>query len=302
MIITDDALTKEQWCKLGKIVFGNPVHVQVRKFGNSDAARDYCRKNSGGEGDRVPGTDYFEFGEFRRTEGATGQGERNDASAVYSWMKSNLGKSRHDAMEAFEGTASFHFLATNLRWYASTMHDLEQATLKQSLVDLYEESNLRPWQKRIVHLVSPSATVPTRLIDIVVCTAGNSGKSYLTTYLSLKLGFVALSLGKRDDLLHAFVTSCPSMASVRGVVIDLPMSSEMNGIDARISVWQVAEMLKNRVVTSPKYASATFFLPQMHVVIMTNQPVPAGSFGEGRLRIHNLTNTALGWSIREELR
>merc|ERR1712224_128038 len=106
--------------------------------------------------------------------------------------------------------------------------------------------------------------------------------------------FHLLGLGKRDDLVHAFVTAYQNTSDVRGVVIDIPMSSELNGIDSRISIWQTAEMLKNRSVTSNKYASATFFLPRLHVVIMTNQPVPIGAFGANRLRIHNLEQSSLG--------
>ena len=133
--------------------------------------------------------------------------------------------------------------------------------------------------------------------------AGAWQESELSSILSTSRGFISLSLGKRDDLLHAFVQAFQSSTDVRGVVIDIPMSAELNGIDSRISIWQVAEMLKNRLVTSNKYASATFCLPRMHVVIMTNQDVPIGAFGANRLRIHHLEQTALGMiSRRVELR
>ena len=136
--------------------------------------------------------------------------------------------------------------------------------------------------------------------------AGAWQESELSSILSTSRGFISLSLGgKRDDLLHAFVQAFhKSSTDVRGVVIDIPMlSAELNGIDSRISIWQVAEMLKNRLVTSNKYASATFCLPRMHVVIMTNQDVPTDAFGANRLRIHHLEQTALGMiSRRVELR
>ena len=82
--------------------------------------------------------------------------------------------------------------------------------------------------------------------------AGAWQESELSSILSTSRGFISLSLGgKRDDLLHAFVQAFQSSTDVRGVVIDIPMlSAELNGIDSRISIWQVAEMLKNRLVTS----------------------------------------------------
>ena len=80
--------------------------------------------------------------------------------------------------------------------------------------------------------------------------AGAWQESELSSILSTSRGFISLSLGKRDDLLHAFVQAFQSSTDVRGVVIDIPMSAELNGIDSRISIRQVAEMLKNRLVTS----------------------------------------------------
>ena len=93
-------------------ICGNHVHCQVRKHGNSEAAKDYCMKDSGADGDRLEGTNPFMHGEFRYTECSKGQGERADCSAVYAWMKENVGKSFNEAMDAWEGTPSFHFLVT----------------------------------------------------------------------------------------------------------------------------------------------------------------------------------------------
>ena len=299
-------------------VCGNHVHCQVRKHGNSEAAKDYCMKDTGADGDRLEGTNPFMHGEFRYTESATKQGERADASAVYSWMKENVGKSFHAAMDAWEGTPSFHFLVSNRKWYSETMLHLEQVSLKAEIVLENDELNLHDWQKELLSILSLSAGPPDkRLIEVVVDTTGGHGKSVLTSILSTSHGFISLGLGKRDDLVHAFASAYQSSTDVRGVVIDIPMSAELNGIDSRISIWQTAgmfflfycqkltfllEMLKNRSVTSNKYASATFFLPRMHVVIMTNQPVPLGAFGANRLRIHNLEPSPLGTVRRVELR
>lgn len=218
-------------------------------------------------------------------------------------MKENVGKSFHLAMDAWEGTPSFHFLVSNRKWYSETMLHLEQVKLREEIVTEHAELNLYEWQKDLLVILSPSAGRPdSRLIEVVVDTTGGCGKSLLTSILSTSYGFISLGLGKRDDLVHAFVSAYQSTSDVRGVVIDIPMSSELNGIDSRISIWQTAEMLKNRSVTSNKYASATFFLPRLHVVIMTNQPVPIGAFGANRLRIHNLEHSALGTVRRVETR
>ena len=72
------------------------------------------------------------------------------------------------------------------------------------------------------------------------------------------------------------------------------MSAGITGHDSRISVWQAAELLKGFQLTINKYVSVTVRLPPMHVLIMTNQPVPPGVFGAERERIHDLKHTDLG--------
>ena len=129
----------------------------------------------------------------------------------------------------------------------------QQQKSRLELVAEHEELTLYGWQTDVLSILSRSAGPPDRrLIDVIVDKYGGHGKSQLSSILlSTSHGFISLSLGKRDDLLHAFVQAFhKSSTDVRGVVIDIPMSAELNGIDSRISIWQVAEMLKNRLVTS----------------------------------------------------
>ena len=303
-LIVSQPIEKAHWIKLMKHLGCENSHVQPRKHGNSQAARDYCLKNNGEPGDRAPGTEPVEEGEWRYTESATGQGERADASAVYAYLKENPDKSYMDALEDWEGTPSFHFLVANKKFYMESQLYFQQQKSRQELVAEHAELTLYGWQTDVLSILSRSAGPPDRrLIDVIVDKYGGHGKSQLSSILSTSHGFISLSLGKRDDLLHAFVQAYQSCTDVRGVVIDIPMSAVTCGTDSRISIWQVAEMLKNRLVTSNKYASATFFLPRMHVVIMTNQDVPTDAFGANRLRIHHLEQTALGMiSRRVELR
>ena len=128
----------------------------------------------------------------------------------------------------------------------------QQQKSRLELVAEHEELTLYGWQTDVLSILSRSAGPPDRrLIDVIVDKYGGHGKSQLSSILSTSHGFISLSLGKRDDLLHAFVQAFQSSTDVRGVVIDIPMlSAELNGIDSRISIRQVAEMLKNRLVTS----------------------------------------------------
>ena len=132
----------------------------------------------------------------------------------------------------------------------------QQQKSRLELVAEHEELTLYGWQTDVLSILSRSAGPPDRrLIDVIVDKYGGHGKSQLSSILSTSHGFISLSLGKRDDLLHAFVQAFhKSSTDVRGVVIDIPMlSAELNGIDSRISIWQVAEMLKNRLLVTSNF-------------------------------------------------
>ena len=104
-----------------------------------------------------------------------------------------------------------------------------QQKSRLELVAEHEELTLYGWQTDVLSILSRSAGPPDRrLIDVIVDKYGGHGKSQLSSILLLSTshGFISLSLGKRDDLLHAFVqTFHKSSTDVRGVVIDIPMLS-----------------------------------------------------------------------------
>lgn len=292
-IIAEKALSDEHWRILVRHIFGNNCHVQTRRQGNSAAARDYCSKNTGESGDRVAGTEPFEHGTFRDTETVTSQGHRSDVTELRKWMKENKTKTFQEAQDVFMGTSVLHFLTTQKQWFLTEMQEYNEEEIRAEQKAHFEGLSLRSWQQEILNMLSPSPT-RDRVIHIVVDECGNSGKSHLSSLLSISHGFKSLTLGKRDDILYAFSQSCPSFIGVRGVIIDTPMSAGTTGHDSRISVWQAAELLKGFQLVINKYASVIRSLPPLHVVIMTNQPVPPGVFGEKRARIHNLIHTDLG--------
>jgi len=294
-IIAEKALSQEHWKTFVKGIFGNHCHVQTRKHGNSGAARDYCRKDTGVAGDRIPGTEPFEYGEFRDTEVISGgQGSRSDVTELRKWMKENPEATFQKAQDTFMDTPSLHTLITQRTWFLQEMAEYSNAKIEAEQRVYFEGLSLRSWQQEILNIVSLSPTPGDRTIHVIVCESGNSGKSLLSSLLSTLHGFISLTHGKRDDILYAFKSACPNFIGVKGAIIDTPMSAGLSGHDSRISVWQAAELLKGFQLTINKYVSVTVRLPPMHVLIMTNQPVPPGVFGEDRARIHNLIHTDLG--------
>ena len=294
-IISEKALSQEHWNIFVREIFGNNCHAQTRRYGNSAAARDYCSKNTGESGDRVAGTEPFEHGTFRDTEQVSGgQGSRSDVTELRKWMKENPEATYQQAQDTFMGTSSLHTLITQKNWFLQEMNEYNSVKIKAAQKAFFEGLTLRPWQQEILNIVSRSPILGDRTIHIVVDACGNSGKSLVSSLVSTLHGMQCLGIGKRDDILYAFRQACPSFTGVRGVVIDTPMSAGTTGHDSRISVWQAAELLKGFSLCSNKYASAIVHLPPLHVLIMTNQAVPPGVFGEKRARIHELKHTDLG--------
>ena len=294
-IIAEKALTEEHWKIFVRKIFRNHCHVQTRKHGNSPAARDYCRKDTGVVGDRIAGTEPFEYGEFRDTEVVSGgQGSRSDVSELRKWMKENPEATFQKAQDTFMDTPSLHTLITQRTWFLQEMAEYSNAKIEAEQRAHFEGLSLRNWQQEILNIVSLSPTPGDRTIHVIVCESGNSGKSLLSSLLSTLHGFISLTHGKRDDILYAFKSACPNFIGVKGAIIDTPMSAGITGHDSRISVWQAAELLKGFQLTINKYVSVTVRLPPMHVLIMTNQPVPPGVFGKDRARIHTLNHTPLG--------
>ena len=295
MIIAEKALSQEHWRIFVKGIFGNHCHVQTRRQGNSASARAYCSKNTGIAGDRIPGTEPFEYGEFRDTEIVSGgQGSRSDVTELRKWMKENPEATFQKAQDAFMDTPSLHTLITQRTWFLQEMAEYSNAKIEAEQRAYFEGLSLRNWQQEICNIVSLSPTPGDRTIHVIVCESGNSGKSLLSSLLSTLHGFISLTHGKRDDILYAFKSACPNFIGVKGAIIDTPMSAGITGHDSRISVWQAAELLKGFQLTINKYVSVTVRLPPMHVLIMTNQPVPPGVFGKDRARIHTLNHTPLG--------
>lgn len=244
-IIAEKPLTKEHWKIFVRKIFGNHCHVQERRHGNSPAARDYCRKNTGAVGDRIAGTEPFEYGEFRDTEVVSGgQGSRSDVTELRKWMKENPDATFQKAQDTFMDTPSLHTLITQRTWFLQEMAEYSNAKIEAQQRTYFEGLSLRSWQQEICNIVSLSPTPGDRTIHVIVCESGNSGKTILSSLLSTLHGFISLTHGKRDDILYAFKSACPNFTGVRGAIIDTPMSAGITGHDSRISVWQAAELLK----------------------------------------------------------
>lgn len=133
------------------------------------------------------------------------------------------------------------------------------------------------WQAEIVDLLSREPD--RRTIYSVVDMAGGCGKSTFADYMARSYppgstpaprGVCVFTPGRGVDLAHL-------LEPARMFILDIPRCS------GEAIPWAFVENLKNGYVVSTKYAGGLKRMSPPHVVIMSNDPIPDGTFSADRI-------------------
>jgi len=214
---------------------------------------DYCRKDG----------DYHEYGDLQNDDGA--QGKRTDWDDYCAWCRGLDGEpSDYDIIN--EWPSLFARYRTSCRVIA---HELCQRPLLR-------EGILRDWQGRLYeHLSTPP---DDRTVEFYVDPDGGSGKSWFCGYVFSRLpGVQLLSAGRRDDLAH--------MVSVNSSIFlfNIPRGQ------MQFLQYGVLEMLKDRMVCSPKYESSMKILKAVpHVIVFSNEQPDLTKMSADRFNVTEL--------------
>lgn len=219
-----------------KLLLGNRVHAELAR-GTSQQAAEYCRKDG----------DFTEYGTMPQDTG-----RRSDLEALLAWgdfFYAENGRPPNAQEIATEQPSAF------LKY----PRILELFRLRAP-VPILEQGELRPWQ---LELKNDLVGEPDdRKIIFIVDHEGNVGKSWFQRWMltTMKETVQLLGVGKRDDIAH---TVDPSKTIFM-------MNVPRNGIE--FLQYSVLEMLKDRMVYSPKYNSQMKIIQQKcHVVVFTNE-------------------------------
>lgn len=198
--------------------------------GSSLQASIYCKKEA----------DYEEFGVL------SDSGKRTDWHELKDFLKeSDVFPTEADLIERFPTLMGTHQLSV-----------LKFRNLLYRHPNLVSD-NLRGWQLDLAQRLS--ADPDDRSILFVVDYPGGTGKTYFQQWCFSHRDDVQLLLtGKRDDMAHAVNVE----KSV--FLINVPRGG------MEYLQYTVLEMLKDRVVHSPKYNSTTKILSKCHVVVFAN--------------------------------
>lgn len=214
------------------------MHFEKSRGSDDDNYR-YCAKDGA----------FWEYSERRTMPGC---GARMDLVEL---------KKAIDEGMTYDGICDAHFEAS-LKYY-KFIKERVQARLKKmelaSLLEEYENVSWKPWQ---LALLDTLALQPSdRKILWYFDQKGNSGKSFLTTYLLASGRATLVGSGKKADMAYLLSKGMNDI-----VIFDLPRTAEehMDGM------YQLAEELKNRRLISTKYDSETLVFSKKHVVIFAN--------------------------------
>lgn len=214
-------------------------------------AAEYCKKEG----------DYEEFGVFPDD---LGQGRRTDIERFVEWIRTldRYPDQRTICREWPHVFARFH----------ATLPSIITANLPERAA---VEGELRAWQSDLITVLDGEPN--DREVIFVVDPDGGAGKSWFCRYCLSRYGCQILRVGKRDDIAHMIDVS----KSV--FLFDVPRS-QMEFLQ-----YSVLEMLKDMMISSPKYNSIMKEMVSVpHVIVLCNEEPDFTKLSQDRYNIIRL--------------
>lgn len=231
------------------------AHLEVTRGTNQQAA-DYCKKDG----------DFTERGDHSGRSG-----HRTDWDRFTDFVL-ELGRLPTERELILHNPSLF-------ARYARRCTQIARALLPQP--NLIDDATPRfGWQTRVSGLVQSDIPPSDRTIYFVVDQAGNSGKSWICRWAISKFPdkVQVLKIGKRDDLAYAIDET------KRVFLFDVPREQMM------YLQYSILEMLKDRMIFSPKYESGMKILPEsVQVIVFSNEQPNREALTQDRYHIITVT-------------
>lgn len=276
--------TDISWAKMidhmNTVFAGQEHHPMFSVFpcnGSDDDQVEYCSK----EGDVV-----IQWGVRETIPRATAskQGKRSDLEDIRDELKK--GTAIDELRDRY-----FSQFAQFDRYFTNYSGRILEAQAKERLSTSFDSITWKPWQKTILQKVldptlSDVLPVKPRSLICVVDHVGRSGKSYLSTFLALKHGFLVVNPCGKRDLAYILTQALASGISPRGVILDVARSTVGTGLQegqhlapnqALSSAFNFIEAIHDQRIVNTKYEAKTVFFDPMHTLLFTNHELETRS-------------------------
>ena len=142
--------------------------------------------------------------------------------------------------------------------------DLRYTNLHMELCEDNAAVELRPWQAQLLEIIITNPD--PRAVLWYWEPVGNAGKSFMARHLLFHYNAVVVQLMRKEDMLHVLTKSITEKTRV--VVFDLVRCTDHE--EGYSVVYEVMEMIKDRLLCSGKYNSTMTHLKALHVVAFSN--------------------------------
>ncbi len=179
-------------------------------------------------------------------------GERNDLADAIAALQG--GKTLSELM--FDPD-HMQAVARHMQYFRSAWNTILSTKTMNELREIYSTAVFRPWQEDLISYLN--APVHPRQVLWFYDEAGNTGKSWMASYLSSTASAFVVTNGKIADIAHAYNNETT-------VIFDLSRTQ----VDKIDHIYALMESFKNGRIFSPKYESVVKTFSPCHVVAFAN--------------------------------
>ena len=238
-----------RYAAIKKIFENDTIHIEPIKYGKIEDCINYCTsdyKDRDGVGKDI-WQETKTYGEFKT------QGQRTDIEDMINRIKDG---ERLNKIIIEEPKAARLYMQYS-KGFREVEGIIRQSNINEELKEEYENIIWKQWQEALLQYID--AETDKRKIRWMWETTGNTGKSYMTKYLTLFKDAYVITGGKKEDILYAY-DGQPL------IIFDLPRDFKKD----KEYIYEVMEILKNGQYLSTKYQTMmkTFKIPK--IIVMAN--------------------------------
>lgn len=239
-----------RYAAIKKIFNNDTIHIEPIRYGTIQDCINYCTSEYRDKEGQPK--DIWEesktYGTFKT------QGQRTDIEDMITRIKDG---ERLNKIIIEEPKAARLYMQYS-KGFREVEQIIRQSNINEELKEEYKNVIWKEWQQDLLNYIEQDTD--KRKIRWIYEEDGNTGKSYMTKYLTLHKDAYIITGGRKEDILYAY-DGQPI------IILDLPRDFKNT---EKQYIYEVMEILKNGQYLSTKYQTVmkTFKIPK--IIVMAN--------------------------------